>query len=61
MFFFQAKMGNPCKENIIVQVCKAFYRSHYHWTTVKSFVLFFVGIKIARECIGFEVVKDCTC
>ncbi|XP_055374786.1 uncharacterized protein LOC129607670 [Condylostylus longicornis] len=41
-----------------IAILKSIYRNEFQWSIVKSFGLFFLGVKIAQECIGMEVMPS---
>lgn len=39
-------------------VMKSIYHNEYQWSLVKSFGLFLLGVRIAQECVGMEVMPS---
>ncbi|XP_037915717.1 uncharacterized protein LOC119654405 [Hermetia illucens] len=37
-------------------IMKNIYNNEYQWAVVKSLAVFLVGVRIAQECIGMEIM-----
>ncbi|XP_055624229.1 uncharacterized protein LOC129767392 [Toxorhynchites rutilus septentrionalis] len=53
-FYFIGKMVQ--KSNSLVAFVKNIYYDEYKWAVVKSASLFILGVRIAKECIGLELM-----
>ncbi|XP_065354918.1 uncharacterized protein LOC135960828 [Calliphora vicina] len=44
------------KSNPAVNFFKSIYHNEFQWSVVKSFGLFFLGVRIAKEFVGVEIM-----
>ncbi|XP_037952361.1 uncharacterized protein LOC119682895 [Teleopsis dalmanni] len=43
-----------------LNILKSIYYNEFQWSVVKSYALFFLGIRIANEFIGMEIMPPIT-
>ncbi|XP_023297423.1 uncharacterized protein LOC111680044 [Lucilia cuprina] len=44
------------KSNPAVNFFRSIYHNEFQWSVVKSFGLFFLGVRIAKEFVGVEIM-----